>query len=270
MQEEITYGEFKAHVKYFLKQLITKPSAARLDSFLAQRLRDKGVSQGDFVKKLQDGGVVIRKTKVDDGLGEKGTGKPTYSITYKIPAERFEFNLKKIYISLFERNIPVGEMDEATACAGDGEGQFIQPIGKVITRKTIYMTEGQFNGLMNELDEATTTTNAGDYQYDVPFPVDSDDPTMKHNKGKKHGSAENAIGMDRLTESGGYDMSTPEGRAGAEKWMRQAISYGDPSENAAEQWVSDNAPDYPDIGWDDCCERMKKAFIAGAEYGRNS
>ena len=265
MKEETTYGEFKSHTKYFLKQLITKPSAAKLDPFLKERLGDLGVSQGGFVKKLLDGNVIIRKTKVDDGLGDKGSGKPTYSITYKIPANRFEFNLKKVYISLFEKNVPGGEIDEATACAGDGAGQSIQPIGGVISRKTIYMTEEQFNGLMNKLDEATATANAGNYQYDVPFPVDSDDPTMKHNKGKKRGSAENAIGMDRLTESGGYDMSTPEGRAGAEKWMKQIINYGDPFENAAEQWVSDNAPDYPD----DCREHMKKAFIAGAEYGRN-
>ena len=195
MKEETTYGEFKSHAKYFLKQLITKPSAARLDPFLEQRLRDLGVSQGDFVKKLIDGNVIVRKTKVDDGLGDKGTGKPSYSITYKIPAERFEFNLKKVYISLFERNIAGGEMDEATACAGDGAGPFLQPIGKVITKKTIYMTEEQFNGLMNTLDEATATMNTGNYQYDVPFPTDDDDPTLKHQKGKKHGTAANAIGM---------------------------------------------------------------------------
>ena len=109
----------------------------------------------------------------------------------------------KLCISLFEENIPGGDIDEATACAGDGAGQFLQPIGTVISKKTIYMTEEQFNGLMNELDEATTTMNAGNYQYDVPFPVDSDDPTMKHNKGKKRGTAANAIGMDRLTESEG-------------------------------------------------------------------
>ncbi len=60
------------------------------------------------------------------------------------------------------------------------------------------MTEEQINYLMNGLDEATTTANAGNYQYDVPLLVDDDDPTMKHNKGKKRGSAENAIGMDRL------------------------------------------------------------------------
>ena len=260
MQEETTYGEFKSHAKFFLKQLITKPSAARLDSFLAQRLRDKGISQGDFVKKLEDAGVVIRKTKVDDGLGENGTGKPSYSITYKIPADRFEHNLKKVYISLFEENIPGGDIDEATACAGDGAGQFLQPIGTVISKKTIYMTEEQFNGLMNELDEATTTMNAGNYQYDVPFPVDSDDPTMKHNKGKKRGTAANAIGMDRLTEGGGYDMSTPEGRRGAENWMRQVISQSNTPENAAQEWAEEHGL-YGD-------ENIISAFIAGVEYGR--
>lgn len=227
MAEETTYGEFKSHTKDFLKQLITKPSTARIDAFLSQRLKEKGISQGDFVKKLIDGKVVVRKTKVDDGLGNKGTGKPSYSISYKIPAERFEHNLKKLHISLFEKNLPDDVITEegggATSCAFDGAGQFIQPMNGgmdesgVIRRKTIYMTEEQFNSLINSLDEATTTTNSGNYQYDVPFPVDSDDPTMKHNKGKKRGSAENAIGMDRLTESGGYDMSTPEGRDASKK-----------------------------------------------------
>jgi hypothetical protein len=105
--------------------------------------------------------------------------------------------LKKLHISLFEENVPAGTVMEATACAGDGAGQFVQPLGKPIRRK-IYMTQGQLDELIKRLDEATATSNAGDYQYDVPFPVDSDDPTMKHNKGKKRGSAENAIGMDRM------------------------------------------------------------------------
>ena len=60
------------------------------------------------------------------------------------------------------------------------------------------MTEEQFNNLMNTLDEATATANAGNYQYDVPFPAKKGDPALKHNKGKKRGSAENAIGMDRM------------------------------------------------------------------------
>lgn len=261
MCEEVTYGEFKSHTKDFLKQLITKPSQAKVDDFLLNCLREKGMSQSDFVKALLSSGVIERKEKVDDGLGENGSGKPTFSIAYKVPGYRFEHKLKKLHISLFEKNVPDGELLEATACAGDGAGQFVQPFAPV-QRRTIYMTEEQFNSLMSTLDEATTTMNAGNYQYDVPFPVDSDDPTLKHNKGKKHGTAENAIGMDRLTEGGGYDMSTPEGRRGAENWMRQVISQSNTPENAAQEWAEEHGL-YGD-------ENIISAFVAGVEYGREN
>ena len=73
---------------------------------------------------------------------------------------------------------------------------------------------------------------------------------------------------ESIEEALGSDMSTPEGRQGAEYWMRYIMSQEDPTGGYADQWVSNNAPDYPDISWDDCYERMKKAFIAGVEYGR--
>ena len=196
MQEETTYGEFKSHTKDYLKQLITKPSAARIDDFLMSRLKEKGISQGDFLTKLVDSGIVEKKAKVDDGLGEDGTGKPSYSIQYKIPNERFEHKLKKLHISLFEENVPVGTVMEATACAGDGAGQFVQPLGKPIRRK-IYMTQGQLDELIKRLDEATAG-DVGPFDYDAPFPVKKGDPTLKHNKSKKRGTAANAIGMDRM------------------------------------------------------------------------
>ena len=196
MAEETTYGEFKSHTKDYLKQLITKPSAAKIDDFLMARLKEKGISQGEFLKKLIDNGIVEKKAKVDDGLGEDGTGKPSYSIQYKIPNERFEHKLKKLHISLFEENVPAGTVMEATACAGDGAGQFVQPLGKPIRRK-IYMTQGQLDELIKRLDEATAG-DVGPFDYDAPFPVKKGDPTLKHNKGKKRGSAENAIGMDRM------------------------------------------------------------------------
>ena len=73
---------------------------------------------------------------------------------------------------------------------------------------------------------------------------------------------------ETLNEGGGYDMSTPEGREGARNWMNSMMSQEDPTGGYADQWVSNNAPDYPDISWDDCYEHMKKAFIAGVEYGK--
>jgi hypothetical protein len=59
------------------------------------------------------------------------------------------------------------------------------------------MTQGQLDELIKRLDESTAG-DIGPFDYDAPFPVKKGDPTLKHNKGKKRGSAENAIGMDRM------------------------------------------------------------------------
>ena len=40
-----------------------------------------------------------------------------------------------------------------------------------------------------------------------------------------------------IEEALDYDMSTPEGRQGAEKWMRYIMSQEDPAENAAREWA---------------------------------
>ena len=60
---------------------------------------------------------------------------------------------------------------------------------------------------------------------------------------------------------GGYDMSTPEGRRGAEDWMRYIMSQEDPAESAAREWAQENGLDGD--------ENIIRAFTAGVEYGRN-
>ena len=42
-----------------------------------------------------------------------------------------------------------------------------------------------------------------------------------------------------INEECGYDMSTPEGRRGAENWMRYIMSQSDPTEEAAKEWASE-------------------------------
>ena len=64
-----------------------------------------------------------------------------------------------------------------------------------------------------------------------------------------------------MNEGGGYDMSTPEGREGARKWMSYMISQEDPAENAAREWAQENGLDGD--------ENIIRAFTAGVEYGRN-
>lgn len=93
---------------------------------------------------------------------------------------------------------------------------------------------------------------------------------MKKNVVKINESQLRRMIAEGIEEALGYDMDTPEGREGARKWMNSMMSQEDPTGGYADQWVSDNAPTYPDISWDDCYEHMKKAFIAGVEYARNN
>lgn len=62
---------------------------------------------------------------------------------------------------------------------------------------------------------------------------------------------------------GGYDMSTPEGRRGAEDWMRYVMDQEDRRPAiAAQNWAEENG-----LGGD---ENIIRAFTAGVEYGRNN
>lgn len=65
-----------------------------------------------------------------------------------------------------------------------------------------------------------------------------------------------------IEETLGYDMGTPEGRAGTEKWMRYIMSQEDPAETAAKEWAQENGLDGD--------ENVIRAFVAGVEHGRNN
>jgi hypothetical protein len=75
--------------------------------------------------------------------------------------------------------------------------------------------------------------------------------------------AESVNGAIReLNEGGGYDMSTPEGRRGAEDWMRYVMDQEDRRPAiAAQNWAEENGLDGD--------ENIIRAFIAGVEYGRD-
>ena len=65
-----------------------------------------------------------------------------------------------------------------------------------------------------------------------------------------------------ISEGNGYDMSTPEGRAGAENWMRYIMDQEDRRPViAAQNWAEENGLDGD--------ENIIKAFVAGVEYGRD-
>ncbi len=180
MAEEVTYYEFLTHTKDYLKQLISKPSTARVDAFLEKHLSEIGETQQSFLKLLIERGIVEKSVKINDNLETPGA-EPTFSIKYRIPRKKFEWKMKKLHVELFE--LPTSGVlnesegvDEATGAASSG--QFSQPLFGGVVRRKIYITPEQ----AKVLGEATTTQTAGDYQYTVPFPAKKDDPAMVHNK----------------------------------------------------------------------------------------
>ena len=176
MREEVTYFEFLSHTKDFLKQLLTRPSTAKIDDFMRKNLSDIGISQEQFLKLLLNKGIIQRKESIDDNLTPEHP-EVTFGVKYQIPREKFERKMKKLHIQLFD-GVPneSGVLDEV--CDAGNSGQFSQPLFGGAIKKKIYITSEQ----AKLLAEVTTTQNAGDYQYTVPFPAKKGDPTLVHNK----------------------------------------------------------------------------------------
>lgn len=183
INDEITFFGFLSHVKHFLKQLLTNPLHAEIDDYLVKN----NLTREKLINLLIENGIVEKETKINDI-----DGHDKFMISYKIPKRNFERKMKRLYISLYEKNEITESILFETDCAGAMQGggtnpdagQFVQPLGKVLRRK-IYVTEEQ----MNMLQEVTNTTSVGDYQYDVPFGGDKNDPAYNHKNMVAKGSA---------------------------------------------------------------------------------
>lgn len=186
MENEVTQGFFLPRVKAYLKQLLTKPSTAVLDDELKHELAIRNISQEEFLKLLLKEGIVVRKESVDDELCPDHQ-KVTFDVDYKVPRDRFERKVEKLYLRIFGDQ---GELDEATAAAG-ASGPFSQPLFPV-QRKKIYVTKEQYDRLFEAVE---VSNRMGEFGYDAPgLVVDKDDPTLVHNK-------KGGIACDRLKES---------------------------------------------------------------------
>ena len=195
--KEMTYYAFLSHVKSYLKKLLTDPISAQPDDFL----KNYGLDGKELNSKLTDNNIIIKNEKIDSS-GDKDM----FSITYKIPRQNFERKMKRLYSSLFESNIVDEEILVETDCGGamqggggnPNAGQFEQPIfGKPLRRKTLYVTQEQYDKLQSLKEEAVMNTPAGDFGYDAPAFAKKGDPTLDHKNmmkksfrgyGKKHKS----------------------------------------------------------------------------------
>lgn len=185
--KEMTYYAFLSHVKSYLKKLLTDPISAQPDDFL----KNYGLDGKELNSKLTDNNIIIKNEKIDSS-GDKDM----FSITYKIPRQNFERKMKRLYSSLFESNIVDEEILVETDCSSSGPVE--QPLfGKPLRRKTLYVTQEQYDKLQSLKEEAVMNTPVGDFGYDAPAFVKKGDPTLDHKNmmkksfrgyGKKHKS----------------------------------------------------------------------------------
>ena len=176
LNEELEMTEYKFYnnVKKFLSDLLADPVNAK-PSFLLQK---NGLTRSRLLKLMDNVGIIERDDKISD-TDENGEPKTATMLTKfrrpKVPKKNFQRNLRKLWIRLFERNLPerkhkieVNEEGEG-ALSADASGEFSQPVFGIQRRQ-----------MPVEVEEATTTTTAGNYEYDVPFGGDKD-TLARHN-----------------------------------------------------------------------------------------
>ena len=169
---EMTEYKFNNNIKKFLSDLLADPVNAK-PSFLLLR---NGLTRSRLLRLMSNIGMIERDDKISD-TDENGQPKTaTMMIKFRVPKKNFDRKLRKLWIRLFERNLPERKHTEELnedgegAVSADASGQFSQPVFSMQRRK-----------MPVEVEEATATTNVGNYEYDVPFMGDKE--TLARNNG---------------------------------------------------------------------------------------
>lgn len=172
-ETKMTEYRFNSNLRFFLRDLLIDPMASQLPTVFSQR----GYTKSRFIQILINNGILEKKERISDKDENGEPKKATMMVSYRIPSEGLKRKIKKLYIKMFERNIPerpketVNEDGEGAVMAGattsDSSGQYTAPLFGIQRRKMPTV-------------ETTTTTTVGDYQYTVPFPGD-DETLARHN-----------------------------------------------------------------------------------------
>lgn len=171
---EMTEYKFNNNIKKFLSDLLADPVNAK-PSFLLLR---NGLTRSRLLRLMANIGMIERDDKISD-KDENGQPKTaTMMVKFRVPKKNFDRKLRKLWIRLFERNLPERKRTEELneegegATAANASGQFSQPLFSIQRRK-----------MPVEMEEATATTNVGNYEYDVPFVGDKDSLARKNGIG---------------------------------------------------------------------------------------
>lgn len=177
LNENITVFSFIHHVKDYLKKLLKDPVYAQPDEYLVAN----GLNGEKLKKMLEDVSIIYKQERI-----ETFNGKDKFKISYTISADNTEKKLRRLYSKLFEQNIVEGTILKEDgeggisggATAADASGQFTQPLfGKPVRRKTVYISQKQYDKLQ---EEAVMDTAIGDFGYDAPPFKKKKDPAYNH------------------------------------------------------------------------------------------
>lgn len=153
---KMTEQKFFDNIKLFISQLLQDPVNAKVPFIFAQ----KGYNRSSLLTYLLGGKdpILKRKQKISD-RDENGNPKTaTMKVSFERPdfkrseggdkpdymcaKKNFDRKLKKLYIKMFQKNLPQRktentEVDEATGCGPTGAagGTFIAPMSPVIRRQ---------------------------------------------------------------------------------------------------------------------------------------
>jgi hypothetical protein len=169
----MTEEKFFNGLKRFLRLLLSDP----VNADTSDRFKANGLDRNTLVKMLIDNGIVSKKQRIND-RDENGDFKTaTMKTKYVVPKKGFDRKIKRLYIKLFEKNLPINEEDGGAAMGGatsaESSGQYSANAFPLM-RRTMYS---------KNMDESTDTQSVGDYQYTVPFPGDKETLARKNGKG---------------------------------------------------------------------------------------
>lgn len=166
---EMTEYKFNGGVKKFLHDLLVDPINADTNDVL----KANGLDRNTLIKHLRDCGMLTSNQHINDKDENGSPRTATMKVRYSVPKKNFSRKLKRLFIRLFEENLPINEEDGGGGfiSGGGDSGQFSQPLfGKPVKQK----------GYGETMDEASTTQTVGNYQYDVPFAGDKE-TLARHN-----------------------------------------------------------------------------------------
>ena len=183
---EMTEHKFNVNIMNFISQLLQDPVNTKVPNIFAQR----GFNRSMLLNFLLSGKdpILIRKQRISDKDENGNPKKATMMVKFirnidetdngdfKCPKKNFDRKLQKLYMKMFEKNLPPrkkkeDDVDEATGCGGSGAagGAFVAPFGGVQRRQ-----------MPVEIGESTTTFNTGKYTYDAP-PFGDEESCARHN-----------------------------------------------------------------------------------------